>query len=70
LNHLRAIRMQRAMHLLAETEQGLEAVAAAVGYQDAFGFSKVFKRTTGMSPREFRQRDRAERALPWRFQAG
>ena len=70
LNHLRAIRMQRAMHLLAETEQGLEAVAAAVGYQDAFGFSKVFKRTTGMSPREFRQRDGAERALPWRFQAG
>lgn len=70
LNHLRAIRMQRAMHLLAETEQGLEAVAAAVGYQDAFGFSKVFKRSTGMSPREFRQRDAAERTLPWRFQAG
>jgi AraC-like DNA-binding protein len=70
LNHLRAIRMQRAMHLLAETEHGLEDVAAEVGYQDAFGFSKVFKRTTGISPREFRQRDVAERSMPWRFQAG
>jgi AraC-like DNA-binding protein len=70
LNHLRTIRMQRAMHLLAETGQRLEAVAAAVGYQDAFGFSKVFKRTLGVSPREFRQADAAQRQHPWRFQAG
>ncbi len=69
LNHLRTIRMQRAMHLLADSEQRLEAVAAAVGYQDAFGFSKVFKRTVGLSPREFRQRDAAERHSPWRFVA-
>jgi AraC-like DNA-binding protein len=70
LNHLRTIRMQRAMHLLSETGQRLEAVAAAVGYQDAFGFSKVFKRTLGLSPREFRQRDAAERQSPWRFRDG
>lgn len=70
LNHLRTLRMQRAMQLLSETEQRLEAVAAAVGYQDAFGFSKVFKRTLGLSPREFRQRDAAERHLPWRFRDG
>lgn len=70
LNHLRTVRMQRAMNLLIDTDDRLEAIAAAVGYQDAFGFSKVFKRTTGLSPREFRQRDRAERDMPWRFQAG
>jgi AraC-like DNA-binding protein len=70
LNHLRTLRMQRAMQLLSETGQRLEAVAAAVGYQDAFGFSKVFKRTLGLSPREFRQRDAAERQLPWRFRNG
>jgi AraC-like DNA-binding protein len=58
------------MHLLAETGQRLEAVAAAVGYQDAFGFSKVFKRTLGVSPREFRQADAAQRQHPWRFQEG
>ena len=70
LNHLRTVRMQRAMQLLADGSQRLEAVASAVGYQDAFGFSKVFKRTVGLSPKEFRQRNAAERSSPWRFQAG
>lgn len=70
LNHLRTVRMQRAMQLLAGGNQRLEAVATAVGYQDAFGFSKVFKRTVGLSPKEFRQRNAAERTSPWRFHAG
>ena len=47
----------------------LEQVAQQVGYQDAFGFSKVFKRTVGESPREFRRRDAAEQAHPWRFKS-
>lgn len=69
LNHLRTLRMQRAQQLLSETPQTLEQVARAVGYQDAFGFSKVFKRSTGLAPREFRQRDAATRHSPWRLQA-
>lgn len=69
LNHLRTLRMQRAQQLLGETAQTLEQVARAVGYQDAFGFSKVFKRSTGLAPREFRQRDAASRHSPWRVQA-
>ncbi len=68
LNHLRTLRMQKAMQLLADTGQTLEQVAQAVGYQDAFGFSKVFKRTTGQSPRQFREQDAASRQTPWRFQ--
>lgn len=66
-HHLRTLRMQHAARLLADTDRTLEAIAQDVGYQDAFGFSKVFKRTTGESPRAFRQRDAAERASPWRF---
>ena len=68
LNHLRTLRMQKAMQLLAETRQTLEQVAQAVGYQDAFGFSKVFKRTTGQSPRQFREQDTADRQTEWRIQ--
>jgi AraC-like DNA-binding protein len=68
LNHLRTLRMQKAMQLLADTRQTLEQVAQAVGYQDAFGFSKVFKRTTGQSPRQFREQDAADRQTPYRFQ--
>lgn len=68
LNHLRTLRMQKAMQLLSETRQTLEQVAQSVGYQDAFGFSKVFKRTTGQAPRQFREQDAADRQTAWRFQ--
>lgn len=67
LAYLRTVRMQRAMRLLADTGQRLEDVALQVGYQDAFGFSKVFKRVVGVSPGEFRRRDQAERSEAWRF---
>lgn len=70
LAYLRTLRMQRAMHLLETTRDRLEAIAQAVGYQDAFGFSKVFKRVVGLAPGEFRRRDQAERALAWRFAGG
>lgn len=69
LNHLRTLRMQKARKLLADTPLTLEQVAQAVGYQDAFGFSKVFKRTTGLAPRAFRQLDAASRHEPWRLRA-
>ena len=67
LHYLRTIRMQHAVRLLSETAHTLEHIAAAVGYQDAFGFSKVFKKTVGMSPREFRLHDAEERREPYRF---
>jgi len=70
LNYLRGLRMQKAMRLLGETDHHLEAVALQVGYQDAFGFSKVFKRTVGVSPRDFRRRELESRQDPWRFKAG
>jgi AraC-like DNA-binding protein len=67
LNYLRTLRMQKAMHLLSSTDTGLDHVATQVGYTDAFSFSKVFKKVVGLPPREFRRRDAAERAAPWRF---
>ena len=69
LAHLRTLRLQKAMLLLGEPRRKLDEVARAVGYQDAFGFSKAFKRAVGVSPGEFRRRDAAERASPWRWGA-
>ena len=69
LNHLRLLRMQKAMQLLSSTDQGLEKIAQAVGYQDAFGFSKVFKRSTGQAPGAFRQQNRRTQSLPTRINA-
>jgi AraC-like DNA-binding protein len=67
LSYLRTLRMQHAMRLLSESGQSLESIAASVGYQDAFGFSKVFKKVVGTSPRAFRQQDLASTSSPHRF---
>ena len=67
LNYLRSVRLQQAMRLLVDTDDKLEQVAMRVGYQDAFSFSKAFKRRVGISPGEFRRRDAEEREHPWRF---
>jgi len=54
--HLRHVRMEKACSLLRMTRMKLEAVAAHVGYADAFGFSSAFKRAVGISPRKYRTR--------------
>ncbi len=67
LNYLRSVRMQKAMAVLGSSERSLEQIAQEVGYQDAFSFSKVFKRTVGVAPRAFRRQDAEERTLAWRI---
>ena len=67
LNYLRTVRMQKAMSVLCESERSLEQIAQEVGYQDAFSFSKVFKRTLGVAPRDFRRQDVQDRTLAWRI---
>ncbi|HLL22343.1 MAG TPA: AraC family transcriptional regulator [Kofleriaceae bacterium] len=64
LAYLRTVRMQKAMRLLSESSENLDHVALEVGYQDAFSFSKVFKRTVGVSPKEFRRRDAERTTAP------
>jgi len=58
-HYLARLRVQRAMDLLRETDENLDAIAARVGYGDPFVFSKAFKRLQGVSPREFRNTARA-----------
>lgn len=67
LQYLTTVRVQKAMELLSNTSDKMEAVSQAVGYKDAFSFSKAFKKVAGIPPREFRARDREDKALDWRF---
>jgi AraC-like DNA-binding protein len=48
-------RMQVAREMLSFTEHNLAAIAASVGYETAFSFSRAFKRHVGKSPNDFRQ---------------
>ncbi len=54
MQQLTSLRMQRAAELLERTDDKLEVIAAAVGYGNAFGLSKVFKKWIGTSPSEYR----------------
>ncbi|MCM1122045.1 MAG: response regulator [Eubacterium sp.] len=49
-------RMEKAKELMAREEINIAEVAFMVGYDDYTYFSKVFKKHTGMSPREYRSR--------------
>jgi AraC-like DNA-binding protein len=50
------VRVREASHLLLETDESIEAIAARTGFSNRHHFSRVFKGTTGESPAVFRQR--------------
>jgi AraC family transcriptional regulator, arabinose operon regulatory protein len=53
---LESQRMRRASHLLHRTSKPVAEVAREVGFEDALYFSKRFRKTFSMSPREYRKR--------------
>lgn len=52
--YLQRLRIQRACHLLTTTTQSVGEVAAAVGFEDPYYFSRCFKSIMRLSPSEFR----------------
>lgn len=55
VDYLTRIRMEHAIQLMKTTTLMIHEVARLVGYENINYFSKLFKRVTGKSPREFRQ---------------
>lgn len=53
--YLQSIRIQESCRLLANTNKSVAEIVNLVGYTDVKFFNKVFKRTTGMTPRQFKQ---------------
>jgi AraC-like DNA-binding protein len=49
------MRVAVAKDMLEDGARSLRAVSAAVGYRDAAFFRAVFKRSTGMTPGEYRE---------------
>lgn len=47
-------RMEKARKLLRDTTVSTAEIAATVGYKDSHYFSFVFKKTQGVSPRDYR----------------
>lgn len=59
IDWLRRERISQAKRRLAETAASIKEIAEQVGYRDRYFFSKDFKQHTGLTPRQFRQREAA-----------
>lgn len=51
-------RMKKARKLLKESNQTVESIAAAVGYENVEHFNRLFKKSYGMTPVQFRRESR------------
>ena len=54
-NYIIDKRIQKAKQLLAQNEMSIRDIAIACGFQNISYFSRQFKKSTGMTPREFRK---------------
>ena len=54
LGYHNRVRCERAQALLRDTEISISEVGEAVGFVSSAHFSHVFRKTTGMTPSEFR----------------
>lgn len=54
IQHFIYLKMQHACRLLDGTEEPVKRVAAQVGYDDPYYFSRLFKRVIGVSPQQYR----------------
>ena len=55
IEYVTAARMEKAKELLRTTTLRSSQIAPQIGYKDAHYFSFVFRKTQGMTPREYRQ---------------
>lgn len=53
--YINKIRVQNAVNLLTNSKMPVKEISIMVGMKDSFYFSKLFKKITGETPREFRK---------------
>jgi AraC-like DNA-binding protein len=53
--YLRRLRIEKARQLLADVDLSIKQIAARTGFDDAYHFSKVFRRIDGLPPTRYRQ---------------
>ena len=53
--YVQSLRIQESCRLLANTNKNVAEIVNLVGYTDVKFFNEIFKRFTGMTPRQFKQ---------------
>ena len=55
MQYILSLRLTNAMNMLENKNYNISQIAAAVGYDNALYFSRLFKKHTGLSPSEYRK---------------
>lgn len=55
INHFIQLKIERACHLLDISTKTIAEVAFMVGYEDAYYFSRIFRKVMGISPTQYRK---------------
>jgi transcriptional regulator GlxA family with amidase domain len=62
-DYVQVLRVEEAKQFLERDDHSLDVIAEAVGYADPRAFRRLFKKTTGLSPGEYRRRFSSSRFL-------
>jgi transcriptional regulator GlxA family with amidase domain len=62
LDYVHAIRLEEAKTLLETTDETIDKLVERVGYEDATFFSRLFRRSVGLTPAQYRRRFSALRS--------
>ena len=57
-DYILGLRLGRACELLVTTDMSISSVGVAAGYKDQYFFSKIFKKHMGISPSEYRKKNK------------
>ena len=58
IEYVQALRVEEAKQMLETSEQGVDEIAALVGYEDTTSFRRLFKRKAGLTPAAYRRKFR------------
>jgi transcriptional regulator GlxA family with amidase domain len=64
IDYLQNLRIEEAKRLLENTSRAADDISAEVGYEDSSFFRRLFKRRTGLAPREYRRMFNSALQLP------
>lgn len=56
MEYVHTLRLEEAKHMLETTSDSVEAIAEAVGYEDASFFGRLFRRKVALTPAQYRRR--------------
>ncbi len=56
MEYLTSLRMKKAMELMKDPDYSIKDICTAVGYSDPNYFSRIFKKSEGLTPTEYREK--------------